>query len=47
VCPSINPRHPQTNGICERSRKTILQEFYQVAFRKNLYRSIDELQNDH
>nr|VFK04331.1 MAG: Integrase core domain-containing protein [Candidatus Kentron sp. H]VFK04838.1 MAG: Integrase core domain-containing protein [Candidatus Kentron sp. H]VFK06410.1 MAG: Integrase core domain-containing protein [Candidatus Kentron sp. H] len=28
---------PQTNGICERFHKTILQEFYQVAFRKNLY----------
>src|SRR5579859_6783695 len=39
-------RHPQTNGICERFHKTILQEFYQVAFRKTLYRSIDELQID-
>lgn len=26
---------PQTNGICERFSKTILQEFYQVTFRKN------------
>jgi transposase InsO family protein len=26
--------HPQTNGICERFHKTILQEFYQVAFRR-------------
>ncbi|MDZ3924978.1 IS481 family transposase, partial [Escherichia coli] len=24
---------PQTNGICERFHRTILQEFYQVAFR--------------
>ena len=39
-------RHPQTNGICERFHKTILQEFYQVAFRKKLYRSIEELQID-
>jgi len=39
-------RHPQTNGICERFHKTILQEFYSIAFRKNLYRSIDELQKD-
>ena len=39
-------RHPQTNGICERFHKTILQEFYQVAFRKKLYRSIEELQSD-
>lgn len=29
--------HPQTNGICERFHKTILQEFYQVAFRKKIY----------
>lgn len=25
-------KHPQTNGICERFHKTILQAFYQVAF---------------
>lgn len=39
-------RRPQTNGICERFHKTILQEFYQVAFRKKIYKSIDELQAD-
>lgn len=39
-------RHPQTNGICERFHKTILQEFYQVAFRKKLYLELDELQAD-
>lgn len=39
-------KSPQTNGIVERFHKTILQEFYQVAFRKRLYRSIDEMQND-
>lgn len=39
-------RHPQTNGICERFHKTILQEFYQVAFRRKLYLSLDELQAD-
>ena len=38
--------HPQTNGICERFHKTILQEFYQVAFRRRIYRSIEELQID-
>jgi len=27
-------KSPQTNGICERFHKTVLQEFYQVAFRK-------------
>ncbi len=39
-------KHPQTNGICERFHKTILQEFYQVTFRKKLYETIDQLQND-
>ena len=38
--------HPQTNGICERFHKTILQEFYQVTFRRKIYRSIEELQYD-
>ena len=36
---------PQTNGICERFHKTILQEFYQVTFRENLYGDIDTLKN--
>src|ERR1700748_894366 len=39
-------RSPQTNGICERFNKTILQEFYQVALRRKLYRSIGEFQAD-
>ncbi len=39
-------KHPQTNGICERFHKTILQESYQVTFRKNLYESIEQLQAD-
>ncbi len=39
-------KSPQTNGIVERFHKTILHEFYQVAFRKKLYRSIEELQSD-
>ncbi len=39
-------RSPQTNGICERFHKTILNEFYQVAFRKKLYTSIEMLQTD-
>ncbi|MBM4800477.1 transposase [Vibrio parahaemolyticus] len=37
---------PQTNGICERFHKTILNEFYQVTFRKKLYGSMEELQKD-
>src|SRR5512147_1556469 len=39
-------RSPQTNGICERFHKTMLDEFYRVAFRKKLYRSLAELQAD-
>jgi transposase InsO family protein len=39
-------RHPQTNGICERFHRTIQEEFYQVAFRKKIYHSVEELQAD-
>jgi transposase InsO family protein len=39
-------RSPQTNGIVERFHKTMLDEFYRVAFRKKLYSSINELQED-
>ena len=39
-------KSPQTNGICERFHKTILQEFYQVALRKNLYEDLAALQKD-
>lgn len=39
-------KSPQTNGICERFHKTVLNEFYRVAFRKRVYHSIDELQAD-
>jgi len=39
-------KRPQTNGICERFHKTVLDEFYRVAFRKKIYRGIDELQAD-
>jgi len=39
-------RHPQTNGICERFHKTVLQEFYQPTLRKKLYTSIEMLQQD-
>jgi transposase InsO family protein len=37
---------PQTNGICERFHKTILNEFYQITFRKKLYSTMEELQKD-
>jgi transposase InsO family protein len=36
-------KSPQTNGICERFHRTVLDEFYRVAFRKQIYRTIDEL----
>jgi len=39
-------KSPQTNGIVERLHKTMLNEFYRVAFRKKLYASIAELQAD-
>ena len=39
-------KSPQTNGICERFHKTVLNEFYRIAFRKKLYASIEDLQND-
>ena len=39
-------RHPQTNGICERFHRTIKEEFYDIACRKKIYTSLDELQVD-
>jgi transposase InsO family protein len=39
-------KSPQTNGICERFQKTILDEFYHIAFRKKIYLTLDELQQD-
>ena len=39
-------KSPQTNGIVERFHKTMLDEFYRVAFRKRIYDSIDALQVD-
>ena len=39
-------KSPQTNGICERFHKTLLDEFYRIAFRKKIYSTIEELQAD-
>ena len=39
-------RSPQTSGICERFQKTILNEFYQVTFRKKIYQDLESLQKD-
>jgi transposase InsO family protein len=39
-------KSPQTNGIVERFHKTVLDEFYRVAFRKRVYASVADLQAD-
>ena len=39
-------RSPQTNRICERVHKPILNEFYRLAFRRKLFGSLAELQAD-
>ena len=44
--PRPRSNHRQTNGICERFHKTILQEFYQVTFRNKIYETIEQLQID-
>ncbi len=37
-------RHPQTNGICERFHKTVLNEFYKTIFRKRIFTNTEDLQ---
>jgi len=39
-------RRPQTNGSVERLNQIIKDEFYEVAFRKKLYHSLEEIQAD-
>ena len=39
-------RSPQTNGICKRFHRTMKQEFYDIAFRKRIYSSVEDLQID-
>ena len=39
-------KSPQTNGIVERFHKTMLDEFYRIAFRKKIYATIEDLQAD-
>ena len=39
-------KSPQTNEICERFHKTILDEFYKITFRKKLYADMESLQQD-
>jgi hypothetical protein len=37
---------PQTNGFVERFNRTLLEEFFCVAFRKKWYTTVEELQQD-
>lgn len=39
-------KSPQSNGICERFQKTVLDEFYRIAFLKKIYLTLEELQQD-
>lgn len=39
-------KSPQTNGICERFHRTVQDEFYAIAFRKKIYNSLEQLQQD-
>ena len=42
----IKAKSPQTNGICERFNRTVKNEFYDIAFRKKIYSSLEQLQED-
>src|SRR5256886_2207483 len=39
-------KSPQTNGIVDRFHRTLLNEYYRVAFRRKLYSTIAQLQSD-
>lgn len=39
-------KSPQTDGICERLHRTMLNEFYRVAFRKKIYGGVEPLQQE-
>ena len=43
---SHQDQEPADQWNCERFHRTVLDEFYRVAFRKKIYRTIDELQSD-
>lgn len=40
----IRVRRPQTNGAVERLSQIIEDEFYKVAFRKKLYKTLEDMQ---
>lgn len=42
----IKDKSPKTNGICERFNRTIKNEFYDIAFRKRIYSSLELWQED-
>lgn len=39
-------KNPQTNGATEKLNQTISEEFYKVAFRKRLYQTLEQIQED-
>ena len=39
-------RHPRTNGVCELLNRTILEEFYEIAFRTKIYKTTEQLNDD-
>ena len=39
-------RRPQSNGFVERFNRTVLDEFFRIAFRKKFYESVEALQVD-
>jgi transposase InsO family protein len=39
-------KSPPTNGSCERFHRTMLNEFYRIAFRKKIYERMEDLQTD-
>jgi len=39
-------RSPQTNGFIERFNRTVLDEFFRIAFRTTFYESVEHLQTD-
>jgi len=42
----IKPRCPKSNGMVERFNRTLLEEFYQIVMLKNVYTSLEQLQDD-
>lgn len=39
-------KSPQTNGFIERFNKTVLDEFFRIAFRETFYEGVEALQED-